>query len=236
MKRGVQVLVTVVAVPAAAAFLLGCPKKVATTAPAPETRVSEKVVSTRPGPSTGGGDLSGSGAASRQSEEAKVAQLLASRGEDIPIKEAPTVAFVEPAAEDKKVLTSIYFDYDKSNIRPEFQPTLEGIALLVHDLAEAMRGESGRYFPVFKVDGGACADDLLMQLQADILGVPVVRPKMVETTAFGAAFLAGLATGVWKDREAIRRVWRQDRRFAPKMAAEARGELLGRWKRAIEAA
>jgi glycerol kinase len=114
--------------------------------------------------------------------------------------------------------------------------TLEGIALLVHDLAEAMREESGRYFPVFKVDGGACEDDLLMQLQADVLGVPVVRPKMVETTAFGAAFLAGLATGVWKDREAIRRVWKQDRKFAPRMAAEARGELLSRWKRAIEAA
>jgi glycerol kinase len=114
--------------------------------------------------------------------------------------------------------------------------TLEGIALLVHDLAEAMREESGRYFPVFKVDGGASADDLLMQLQADILGVPVVRPKLTETTAFGAAFLAGLATGVWKDREAIRRVWKQDRKFAPKMTAEARGELLARWRRAIEAA
>src|SRR5512138_813875 len=114
--------------------------------------------------------------------------------------------------------------------------TLEGIAFLINDLAEAMRAEAGRYFPVFKVDGGACEDDLLMQLQADVLGVPVVRPKMVETTAFGAAFLAGLATGVWQDRDAIRRVWRQDRKFAPKMAAEARGELLARWKRAIEAA
>jgi glycerol kinase len=75
-----------------------------------------------------------------------------------------------------------------------------------------------------------------MQLQADVLGVPVVRPKLTETTAFGAAFLAGLATGVWKDREAIRRVWKQDRRFAPRMTAEARGELLARWRRAIEAA
>jgi glycerol kinase len=114
--------------------------------------------------------------------------------------------------------------------------TLEGIALLVHDLAEAMREESGRYFPVFKVDGGATANGLLMQLQADVLGVPVVRPKLIETTAFGAAFLAGLATGVWQDREAIRRVWRQDRKFAPKMPAEARGELLARWRRAVEAA
>ena len=114
--------------------------------------------------------------------------------------------------------------------------TLEGIALLVHDLAEAMREESGRYFPVFKVDGGATANGLLMQLQADVLGVPVVRPKLIETTAFGAAFLAGLATGVWQDREAIRRVWRQDRKFTPKMTSEARGEMLARWKRAVEAA
>ena len=63
-----------------------------------------------------------------------------------------------------------------------------------------------------------------------------MRPKLTETTAFGAAFLAGLATGVWQDRDAIRKVWRQDRKFAPKMAAEPRGELLARWKRAIEAA
>jgi glycerol kinase len=114
--------------------------------------------------------------------------------------------------------------------------TLEGIALLVHDLAEAMREESGRFFPVFKVDGGASEDDLLMQIQADVLGVPVVRPKMTETTAFGAAFLAGLATGVWRDREAIRRVWRQDRRFAPRMSAEVRGALLTRWRQAVGAA
>jgi glycerol kinase len=114
--------------------------------------------------------------------------------------------------------------------------TLEGIALLVHDLAEEMRAESGRYFPAFKVDGGATANGLLMQFQADVLGVPVVRPKLTETTAFGAAFLAGLATGVWKDREAIRRRWRQEKKFSPKMTAEARGELLARWRKAEEAA
>jgi glycerol kinase len=114
--------------------------------------------------------------------------------------------------------------------------TLEGIALLVHDLAEAMREESGRNFPAFKVDGGATANGLLMQFQADVLGVPVVRPKMVETTALGAAFLAGLATGVWQDRDAIRRVWRQEKKFAPRMTPEARGEILARWRRAVEAA
>jgi len=114
--------------------------------------------------------------------------------------------------------------------------TLEGIALLVHDLAEAVRAESGRFFPTFKVDGGATANGLLMQFQADVLGVPVVRPRLTETTAFGAAFLAGLATGVWKDREAIRRVWRQEKKFSPRMTDEARGEILARWRRAVEAA
>jgi glycerol kinase len=114
--------------------------------------------------------------------------------------------------------------------------TLEGMALLVHDLAEAVRGESGRFFPAFKVDGGATENGLLMQFQADVLGVPVVRPRITETTAFGAAFLAGLATGVWRDREAIRRVWRQEKKFSPRMSPEERGVILARWRRAIEAA
>jgi glycerol kinase len=114
--------------------------------------------------------------------------------------------------------------------------TLEGIALLVHDLAEEMRAESGRYFPAFKVDGGATANGLLMQFQADVLGVPVVRPKLTETTAFGAAFLAGLATGVWHDRDDIRRAWRQEKKFSPRMTPEARGEILARWRKAVEAA
>jgi glycerol kinase len=114
--------------------------------------------------------------------------------------------------------------------------TLEGIALLVHDLAEAVREESGRFFPAFKVDGGATANGLLMQFQADVLGVPVVRPKLTETTAFGAAFLAGLATGVWRDRDAIRRVWKQEKKFSPRMTPEVRGEILARWRKAVEAA
>ena len=126
MKRGAQVLFTVLLVPAAAALLLGCPKKATKTEATPEPRVSEKVLTTRPATSSSpGGDLSGG---SKQTEEQRLAQLLASRGEDIPIKEAPAMQFVEPSAEDKGVLKSIYFDYDKSNIRTEFQPVLEGIA------------------------------------------------------------------------------------------------------------
>ena len=111
--------------------------------------------------------------------------------------------------------------------------TLEGIALQIHDLAAAMQAESGKSFPVFKVDGGATANDLLMQLQADLLGVPVERPRMVETTALGAAFLAGLAVGFWKSRDDIRRASRKDRRFVPRMAPAERDRLLSRWHRAV---
>ncbi len=114
--------------------------------------------------------------------------------------------------------------------------TLEGIALSVFELAEAMRVESGQAMPAFKVDGGACQNGLLMQLQADLLGVPVVRPRMIETTALGAAFLAGLAAGVWGGREEIRRAWKVDKRFAPKMKPTEREAMLARWREAVRAA
>jgi glycerol kinase len=114
--------------------------------------------------------------------------------------------------------------------------TLEGIALLINDLAEAMRAEAQRPIPIFKVDGGASQNDLLMQFQADLLGVPVERPRLIETTAFGAAFLAGLATGVWKDREEIRRNWKVGKRFEPRMSPAEREAHVGRWRKALEAA
>jgi glycerol kinase len=114
--------------------------------------------------------------------------------------------------------------------------TLEGIAFLIHDLTEAMRAEAERPTPVFKVDGGASQNDLLMQFQADLLGVPVERPRLIETTAFGAAFLAGLAAGVWKDREEIRRSWKVGKRFEPRMSPAERDAHLARWRKALEAA
>jgi glycerol kinase len=114
--------------------------------------------------------------------------------------------------------------------------TLEGIALLINDLAEAMRAEAQRPIPVFKVDGGASQNDLLMQFQADLLGVPVERPRMTETTAFGAAFLAGLAAGVWKDREEIRRSWKVGKRFEPRMSPTEREAHVTRWRKALDAA
>jgi glycerol kinase len=112
--------------------------------------------------------------------------------------------------------------------------TLEGIAFQIHDLAEAMAAEAGKPFPVFKVDGGACQNDLLMQFQADLLGVPVERPRMIETTAFGAAFLAGLATGVWSSKDEIRKAWRAGKRFEPSMSADERARHLAKWRKAVE--
>ncbi|MBI5067902.1 MAG: glycerol kinase GlpK [Deltaproteobacteria bacterium] len=114
--------------------------------------------------------------------------------------------------------------------------TLEGIAFQVHELAEAMRADSGVAIPTFRVDGGATQNGLLMQFQADLLGVPVERPRMVETTALGAAFLAGLGTGFWSSRDAIQKAFRVDRRFKPRMAAEEREAHLARWKRAVQLA
>jgi glycerol kinase len=101
---------------------------------------------------------------------------------------------------------------------------------------DAMQAESGRPLPALKVDGGATANDLLMQLQADLLGVPVVRPRMVETTALGAAFLAGLAVGFWGSKDDIRRAWRTDRRFSPRMKGDVREGMLARWRVAVEKA
>src|SRR5512143_1317531 len=113
---------------------------------------------------------------------------------------------------------------------------LEGIAFQIHDLAEAMMKDAGQSAPSFRVDGGASANDLLLQFQADLLDVPVERPRMLETTALGAAFLAGLATGVWKDREEIRRNWKVGKRFDPKMKPTEREAHLARWRKAVDAA
>jgi glycerol kinase len=113
---------------------------------------------------------------------------------------------------------------------------LEGIAFQIHDLVEAMAKDSGQSVPVFRVDGGASANDLLMQFQADLLAIPVERPRMVETTALGAAFLAGLAAGVWSSRDEIGKSFKVGKRFEPKMKAEDRERQLQKWQRAVQAA
>ncbi|PTL83014.1 glycerol kinase GlpK [Vitiosangium sp. GDMCC 1.1324] len=113
---------------------------------------------------------------------------------------------------------------------------LEGVAMQIHDLAEAMRRDSGREIPAFKVDGGASANNLMMQFQADMLGTEVVRPQNLETTSLGAAFLAGLGAGVWNGTDAIRRAWKVGKVFKPKMKAEVRERYLTKWRRAVERA
>ena len=110
---------------------------------------------------------------------------------------------------------------------------LESIAFQSADVLDAMQKDAGVTLSELRVDGGATANDLLMQFQADILGVPVVRPRVLETTALGAAYLAGLAVGYWKSTDDIARNWRVDRRFEPKMSRDRAAELKTRWNKAV---
>jgi glycerol kinase len=109
---------------------------------------------------------------------------------------------------------------------------LEAIAFQVADVLEAVKSETGA-FTALRVDGGASVNDLLLQFQADVLGVPVARPRVTETTALGAAYLAGLATGFWPNPDALR-TSRNDVRFEPKMSAEERDQRRARWHKAVE--
>jgi glycerol kinase len=114
--------------------------------------------------------------------------------------------------------------------------TLEAIAFQSAELIEAMAADSGIALTELRVDGGATASNLLMQLQADLLGVPVVRPKVTETTALGAAYLAGLATGFWRDEAEIAAMWSRDRVFEPTLSRAEAAQRLAGWKRAVERA
>lgn len=96
-----------------------------------------------------------------------------------------------------------------------------------------MEEDSGITLKALKVDGGACANNFLMQFQADVLGVQVDRPEVIETTALGAAYLAGLAVGYWKDKEDISKNWAISRSFTPNMDDSRRTELLSGWKAAV---
>ncbi|MGD1065088.1 MAG: glycerol kinase GlpK [Terracidiphilus sp.] len=113
---------------------------------------------------------------------------------------------------------------------------LEAIAYQVADVLEAVGSDTGEPLQALRVDGGAAVNDLLMQFQANILGVPVVRPRVTETTALGAAYLAGLATGFWPNLDALRAERKGDLRFDPKMSAGERAERRGRWQKAVERA
>ncbi|PQJ16484.1 glycerol kinase GlpK [Aureicoccus marinus] len=111
---------------------------------------------------------------------------------------------------------------------------LEAIALQTRDILSAMEADSGVKIKELRVDGGASVNNLLMQIQADVLGVSVVRPKMVETTVSGAAFLAGLAVGYWSNTEEIERIWEKDQTFEANPDRSSMEQLLAQWDRAIE--
>jgi glycerol kinase len=110
---------------------------------------------------------------------------------------------------------------------------LESIAFQSAEVLEAMQKDAGQKLAELRVDGGATANDLLMQFQADLLGVPVVRPMTLETTALGAAYLAGLTVNLWKSREELALQWKAERRFEPRMDPSVRETLMARWRQAV---
>jgi len=112
--------------------------------------------------------------------------------------------------------------------------TLDSIAYQTRDVVDAMNCDGSATVHELRADGGAAANNRLMQFQADILGVPVVRPQLLETTAAGSAFLAGLGVGMWRDSEELGGVWHEDRRFEPRMDESERDRLYSGWCRAVE--
>ena len=114
--------------------------------------------------------------------------------------------------------------------------TLDSLAYQTYDVLNAMRADSGIALASLKVDGGASANNYLMQTQADVIGAPVLRPTCVESTAMGAAYLAGLAVGFWRDQAEIRKIWAVDRTFEPQLDAKLRDARLHGWHRAVQRA
>jgi glycerol kinase len=113
---------------------------------------------------------------------------------------------------------------------------LESIAFQSAEVLLAMQNDAGIELAELRVDGGATGNDLLMQFQADLLGVPVARPRTTETTALGAAYLAGLATGVWQTSAEIAAQWQRERVFTPQMSRDEAQARLAQWRRAVERA
>jgi len=114
--------------------------------------------------------------------------------------------------------------------------TLEAIAYLVKDVIEVMKLDTGREPSMLKVDGAAAKSDFLMQFQADILGIRVVRPRILESTSLGIAYLAGMAVGFWKDLDEVKKCWRAEREFTPKLDPKVRERLYNGWKAAVKRA
>jgi len=128
------------------------------------------------------------------------------------------------------ILSGITAGTDRARL---VRATLESIAFQTRDLVAAMEADTGHKLKELRVDGGAAANNFLMQFQADILGSRIVRPADIETTALGAAYLAGLATGVYKNIGELEQFWQSERVFEPQMPADRREELLAGWKNAV---
>ena len=111
--------------------------------------------------------------------------------------------------------------------------TLEGIAYQVYDIVKAMEADAGMEGSELRVDGGATANNFLLQFQSDLFGFPVVRPQQLESTALGAAYLAGLAVGYWASEEALQSQWQGDREFRPNMSPEYSQDLIKNWHKAV---
>ncbi len=168
------------------------------------------------------------------------------------IKTAPEVEDLAKTVEDNggcyivPAFSGLFAPYWKSDARGVFagltryvnaghiaRATLEATAYQSREVADAMNADSGVALESLKVDGGMVVNDTLMQFQADILGVPVIRPKVAETTALGAAYAAGLATGFWSTEEELRENWVEDKRWEPKMEDSEREKLFHFWKKAV---
>ncbi len=128
------------------------------------------------------------------------------------------------------ILSGITAGTDRARL---VRATLESIAYQTRDLVQAMEADSGQKLKELRVDGGAASNNFLMQFQADILGCPIVRPADIETTALGAAYLAGLATGFFRSLDSLSRFWRSERVFEPRMSSERREELVTGWGHAV---
>jgi glycerol kinase len=168
------------------------------------------------------------------------------------IKAAPEVEELAQSVEDNGGLyivpafSGLFAPYWKSNARGVFagltryvtaghiaRAALEATAFQTREVMDAMEADSGVTLTELKVDGGMVANDLLMQFQADILGVPVIRPVVAETTALGASYAAGLAVGFWSSTQEVRDNWAEDKRWEPQMDAATRDELYTYWKKAV---
>jgi glycerol kinase len=168
------------------------------------------------------------------------------------IKAAPEVEELAKTVDDNggayvvPAFSGLFAPYWKSNARGVVagltryvnaghiaRAALEATAYQSREVVEAMNADSGVELESLKVDGGMVGNDLLMQFQADLLGVPVIRPKVPETTSLGAAYAAGLATGFWAEQEDLRENWQEDKRWEPKMDAAQRDEYYAYWKKAV---